>query len=718
MTNFLKRNRFVFFMAFLALFCWGRLLFLRGVWWDDWTWVWHYFGSRSVSEYLSPTLAFLRPLDGLFSLLHFKFFDIIPMATTNVYNIERFLVFLLNAFLLYRIAKLTLHAESLLPQIIAIVYLVSPLVHNLSFSETIRRIYLCLFLVSVIFTIKSITNNTKIKRGYYLMAIVLSSFAVFGYECFILFDLLRPLIILYILTEKSKEKTPIAIQKTFLYWLPFLIIGIMIALYKLGLIIPRSGPYAHAFDSYNLPLYRFLGFVIYGYIYSLYYLLLGHILHFIKTAPLFNYDLIVIILPLLAAFSVFLYAFGHRSLQKEKDKYAYSGILIKEAWLVASIGIFLILLGIAPYPLFNRYLSFGSESRHAIVASIGFSVFVSSALLLLFYKGLLKRGQFCIALSLVVLVWAFGSNDAVRAYNNDWQQQRSFWWQFIWRAPDIKDKTFLIIDMPREEGLYLGNDWCGIYEFGAPLNLLYAKSQQKGEVYKNDYFAESLGRAILESKQYYLKNWDKEEVSFDSYLVPLKYYPRNLLLASYHNGFLYLNKDISRENSSKRLNLAPLVANLSQRQIIYKHSQHNFPFRWIIGPEPKKAKKALRQEIWQRIFGKNVYKDWRYYFQKIKVLEHTGDYKGIVDLYNEADVLGWAPRLPQAVPLSVVESLYLAGSREKANFLLWKWALSCEGDFKKASGMLYSIKNLNSDRGLHAAIEEEIKDIWKGHDKE
>lgn len=709
MVDFLKRNRFNLTIIGLAFLCWGRLLVLRGIWSDDWAWVWHYFGSKNLSEFLYPYFSMTRPLDGLFAFSNFKLFEIIPQAATNIYNIERFFIFLINAFLLYRIAKLVLHKESLLPEIIGIVYLVSPLVHNICFSEIIRRLYLCFFLVSIIFSIKSINGRTDIKKPNYLIAILFSSLAMLNYESFVSFDLLRPLIIFYILTEKFKEKTPIAIKKAFFHWLPFLIIAIAIVLYKSGLIIPRFGSYAHAFDSYHLPAYRQIAFAIHCFAYSLYYLFMGHLLHYIKIFLSFNYEVIVVVLSFLTALFAFFFVSRHHRLKKGP----YPDILLKETRLIVFIGMLLIFLGIGPYSFFNRYLSFGT-SRHALLASIGFAIFLSSGLLWLYYKGLLKKKQFCVLLAAIVFIWTFGCNDAIRAYNNDWQQQRSFWWQFIWRAPAIKDKTFLIVDMPREEIPYFGSDWCGLYEFGGPLNLLYAKSREKGEVYNSNHFAESLGRAILESEQYYLKNWNKEEVLFNSYLVPLKYYPRNLLLASYHNGYLYLNNDVSKENSSRRVSIEPLVANSSEDQIIYTDSELNYPLRNIIGPEPKKIEKGLRYVIRDKIFGKNVYKDWRYYFQRIKALEHVQDYKGIVKLYNEAERLGWSPQLPQSVPICVVKSLYLTGDIEKGNFLLWKWALSREGDFKEAINMLKSIKSINSSSNLHRTIEKEINNIWKG----
>lgn len=714
MNNFLKRNRFNFAILIIAFLSWGRLLFLKGIWMDDWLWVWHYFGSKGIKEYLYPILGMLRPLDGIFFFLSSKLFDIIPQAATNIYNIEKFLIFLINAILLYRIAKLILHPKSLLPEIIAIVYLVSPLVNNIFMSALARYLYVTFFLLSIIFSIKSINNKTFVKKPSYLMAILFSSIVMLGYENFISFELIRPLIIFYILTEKFKEKSFIAVKRTIFYWLPFLIIGIGIVIYKGGFIIPRFGPFSDHFGHYHLPPLRFIGFMVYAYIYSLYYLFIAHILHFLKVFPSFNYDYITIILPSLAAISTFFFVFKHPKIKEAERGNTYSNTLIKEAGLVAIIGILLILLGIGPYPLFARYFTFGVGSRHALLASIGVAVFLSSSLLWIYYKGLIRRKQFCSLLALIVFLWAFECNDTIRAYRNDWQQQRSFWWQFVWRAPAIRDKTFLIVDMPREEGVYF-DGWCGIYEFGGPLNLLYAKSKQKGEVYNNIHYAENLGRALLESEQHYLKNWNKDEVLFPNFLAPLKYYPHNLLLASYHNGYLYLNNDINKENSSQNLvNIDPLVANSKDEQIIYDGTELNYPLRWIMGPEPLKIKKGLRYVIMEKIFGKSVYKDWRYYFQRIKASEHLEDYQGIVALYEEAEQFNWDPELPQPFPISVVKSFYLTGNIQKANYLLWKWALSNDGDLARALNMLNSIKKVNNDLNLHVIVEEEINQIWKG----
>jgi hypothetical protein len=142
MIQMLKRNKFHLTLIALAFLCWGRLLSLRGIWWDDWSWVWHYFDSKNLSEFFYPIFSLTRPLDGFFLLLNFKLFETVPQDATNIWNIWKFIIFLINPILLYRIAKRTLHPESLLPEIIAIVYLVSPLVNIISLTEGIRRLYL------------------------------------------------------------------------------------------------------------------------------------------------------------------------------------------------------------------------------------------------------------------------------------------------------------------------------------------------------------------------------------------------------------------------------------------------------------------------------------------------------------------------------------------------------------------------------------------------
>ena len=82
----------------------------------------------------------------------------------------------------------------------------------------------------------------------------------------------------------------------------------------------------------------------------------------------------------------------------------------------------------------------------------------------------------------------------------------------------------------------------------------------------------------------YSKYIGKEEVEFLSYKGMQKVYPKNLLVASYHEGKIYLNHEINESNSrSAQYDIKLLISNASSDRIINKKpTNKKFPFRWIL----------------------------------------------------------------------------------------------------------------------------------------
>ena len=555
-------------MLILAFLCWGKLLFLKGIWWDDWAWVWHYFGSANLSEFMEPFKSLRHEMDGYLFFLNMKLMDIIPEAATNIWNIWKFMIFFANSVILYAIAKNALKRESILPEAIAVIYLVSPIVNNLWTVELGRRIYLGIFFLSILLSVKSVSGK-KFKISYYISSVLLAIVSMACLESFVFFDLARPFIIFYALYKKAGENISVSVKKTVIYWLPFVVVGAFVLLLKSNLLIPRSGSYGDTYSLFAFPAGKYLHTVIYNYARSLYYVLFGNAWHFIKELPTIQRHVIMLLSSLAAALLAMTVILKGISIDDNSQK---SGDALNEAKWVTLFGMLLIMAGLFPYAMVRGYPCFGPASRHALLASVGVSVLIPSFLLSLHYKGLIKKTATYLLLGAVIFLGVFQCNRAIAAYSNDWQQQCSFWRQFTQMVPDIKDKTHLLVDMPREEKSYFGMWGEGIYEFGCPLNLLYAKTRDRSQLHK--HFAMVLADAFNKNNStfFYPKNKDREEVSFDSCMGIYKYYPKNLIIVSYRNGRLYLNKDRDR--------------------IIHENDGSTYPFRGILGcmAENRKSK--------------------------------------------------------------------------------------------------------------------------------
>jgi hypothetical protein len=571
-----KRQWFVFSLIGLGGLCWGRLLVLNGIWWDDWAWIWHYFSSEDLAEFLLPLKSLRHELDGYLLFLHFKWLDIAPGIATNIWSVCKFIMFIVNPLLLYCISKSILSSKSILPKAIAVVHLVSPVVNNLCLVELDRQLYLFVFLLGIMFSVKSV--DKKILRGwYYSLAILFSLISMVGLETFIFADVARLMIVFYIFFKKWGIKVSTALRKAVFYWLPFIAIGTALLIRGMGLLTPRSGPYAHIYEVKSKELFD----IICKYMVSLRYLFIGNISHFIKrllfTEPDFFLILIASVTMLLAGFVVF------RKNKITEDQHE-SCRFFSEAKLAVVFGVCLIVAGLFPYVMVREPPSFGLVSRHALFANVGVSVFIASVVAVLYYKGFVVR-LFCYLLFFaVIFMGVFQCNTAIKAYDNDWKQQRHFWWQFLRQVPDIKDNTYLIVDMPREEKDYFDR-WRGDYEFASVLNLLYAKSRADKDI--NNHFARSTEDKgfNINRELSYLKMPGDVELEFNSYRGPQKYHPKNLIVASYHNGHLYLNREVNKLNSSRE-GLELLSAHSSPDQIIYNNKNVTFPFGSIIGHKP------------------------------------------------------------------------------------------------------------------------------------
>jgi len=706
MSDFFKRYKGPILVCGLALLCWGRVFTLKGLWVEDWVWVWHYFSSENLSEFMVPFKSLCHELGGCLFYFNFKLLDLFPGQAMKIWSVFKFLIFIINPLVLCYILKNTLNNKSILPKAIAIIYLVSPVINNLCTMEFVRRLYLCAFLLSILFSVRAASQG-KLKMHYYLSAILFSLFSVLGMESYIFFEVCRPIIIFYIFFRRLECGFRAKAGKAILHWIPFVIIGTCVLVRSTGLLIPRSGIYA---DVYNVE-FKNIFQIICQYINSIRYLFVDNVSHFVRNLSFIETEFFLMLMALIAAlFAILVILSRKKPIEDDLNDH----VLSNETLLVTVFGAFLIIVGLFPYIMVRGFPEFGIPSRHALEASVGVAIFTPSFLLTLYYKGFIKKQFYYFLLGGIVFLSVFQCNDAIKAYNNDWQQQRSFWWQFIWRVPDLKDNTYLLVDIPREESEYF-TVWRGLGEFACPLNLLYAKSRNKEDI--NNHFAQSFDYSAFyrfEKQLYYLNSMDEQRVDYECYKGTIQYYPQNLMVASYHKGYLYLNHEVNNSNSSQTVNIDPLKTKLSEDQIIYKNNDKTFPFRWIIGPEPSRAGHVtVMDRVVRKIFHENrMLKDWRYYLQKAKLMEQLGDYQEIVNLYDEAERLQLVPQLSESIPLFIIKSFYITGKIDKGNSLLKAWAFSVDGSREKAMAMVELIEVTNNDPDVSLKIRKQIERIW------
>jgi len=679
-TDNIGRYRAELLIALFSLICWGRLLTMSGIWWDDWAWVWYYFGTDSTAEFMRPFEWLKHKSVGYMLLLNFKLFPLFREYTTNVWSLLRFTVFTLNAIILYRIARSVLRDKDIMPLAVAVIYLSSPVVNHLALVTHNYHVFLFFYLMSIHLSVKSVAAG-KIMSPYYVLAILFSFFSMISLESFIFFDVLRFLLFFLVLRgfRGSGDTVSGALKSGFIAWLPFLLTGSAILVE--ALMVPQKGPYAGVYSAGGFSL-DFMYTVLERYSVSMKYIFIKIYSLTYKYALIREREMVSVFISFAAAVYAFFLLKGRLHESNRKDTSPLSG---REAGRAALFGLLTVVVGLLPYALTREAVKYGHQSRHGLLAAIGASIFLPAVLLAFYNRKLLSRRVCPWIFGLLVFLGVLQCNYTIKVYKDNWDYQRSIWWQMIWRAPDIKPHTFMIIDMPWSEA-----PGGGSYVLPPGLNLAYAKSGNKEEIFS--HYAYELRNAFRTDETNYRGICDKEVVEFQTYRGRTRIYPKNLIAASYQDGYLFINDEIAEPVSSDWKDVEFMKSQVTEDRIIYDATVSEFPYRWILGPE--------------------LEHDWRYFYQKANALSGRNDAAGIVQLFNEAGEKGYDLSVirPQNL-LPFIKAFCLTGNTDMGNKLLLIWAESPSGNRERTIKYLVS-ENSEAGPELNEKILAVIEDAF------
>jgi len=107
---------------------------------------------------------------------------------------------------------------------------------------------------------------------------------------------------------------------------------------------------------------------------------------------------------------------------------------------IVLIGFFSVLFTSLPIVFGTRHVVFDSFSRFSLPGSIG-GILILSGLIFMLYQNLTKVIIFSLFVGMAVTVHYANSIQFV----NNWESMRSFWWQMVWRAPQIQPDTVLYV---------------------------------------------------------------------------------------------------------------------------------------------------------------------------------------------------------------------------------------------------------------------------------
>ncbi|TAM45934.1 MAG: hypothetical protein EPN55_06885 [Gammaproteobacteria bacterium] len=204
-----------------------------------------------------------------------------------------------------------------------------------------------------------------------------------------------------------------------------------------------------------------------------------------------------------------------------------------------------LLLALPPallFHAFNRPISWGMNSTHAVLSQAGYAMLLGAVLC----AGLnrvrqLHRPWLTAAMALWIGTGIFFSNLNTDQYRKSWVQQDRFWRAFVERFPALPERATFFFDV-QDGALY--SDLVNYYDFEFQLNLLYATSAEPAafrryKAYTAAELMEPRGRTPEELLS-------ADTIERLTHLGPDRLQPAEFIVVRYRNGKLLVNREITR----------------------------------------------------------------------------------------------------------------------------------------------------------------------------
>jgi hypothetical protein len=276
----------------------------------------------------------------------------------------------------------------------------------------------------------------------------------------------------------------------------------------------------------------------------------------------------------------------------------------------ASIGALSVLLASVPIALGDRSIVYPSFTRFALPGSLGAAILTAALLFSLPRRFLAAAGVG--ALTCIAVLSHFANGLGYAALADD---QRQFWWQLSWRAPQISEGTVLVASAPEGLGLF-------DYVVWGPANLIYYP-----EVKPVGGGTLKLSAAILTPDviQGILDGGSRS--GEDRGMRVERDYSRLLVLWMPAPGdCLQVMDGKALELPTQIRERVNLVAPYSNAGLILPSGPPHQPPTAIFGPEPEHG--------------------WCYHYEKAGLARQAGDWAEVVRLGDEAARLGLRPNDP------------------------------------------------------------------------
>lgn len=595
LTSFLRRYATPLILLAVTLLAYGWQLARLGFYWDDWVFVYRY---QTLGVFNTIFYGGTRQL-GVFALMPGF---LLAGDTPLLWHIYSLLLRWVVALLFWWALKKLWSGQETTVTLMAALFAVHPAFSQQSISVvySLQFVTYAIFLLS--FGLMLGAERAVSRRWLWLgLALVAQSLHLFIVEYFVGLELIRPFA-LYFLQNGSGWQA--RIKSTFMRWLPYLLVLIVYAVW-------RSGVLGGGFDSYEYktliaflrldPRAALIEALEYGLKDML--ILLVNIWQTALSPAIIDlgqpYNFFSLVIAALSAFGLY-FSLSRLSLDSENTGF------LRQA---AVLGLVAVAVGFIPSWFVRRHIvepgNFGD--RFALAGLFGASILV--IVFARFFGGRQGRGILLAALFIGLAIGAqmrFANN-----YRWDWERQLRTYWQMSWRAPAIKPGTVLVgYDSVSTTVV----NYVGAFAF----NNLYQPTPPPLSPYI--WYVNFPKTTIPPALDQFLSGaWQFTDV-FDSYHMPVTL--QNSLGVDYTDGrcLKVLTPD-DLANYDLPDGFRP-VAGFSNPALILPESA---------SPPP------------QRIFGSEPAPSWCMYFQKADLARQLGDWDAVIAFKKQADDAGFGP---------------------------------------------------------------------------
>jgi len=538
---------FSLFIVLLAVVSYGRIFFLRDVFWDDNCWLLSEFSSGNLEQFLNTGFYEMRraPL-GIFFYYFFSFYKISGHAYLIWHSMNMIIQILTPVFLFFFLRNL-FREKQLLSLFIAASFVVFPLDNTLPYLSAINyRIAVLLAVISFYLTERAFGRGNP--WLFLIPALLISGLSYYVFmEAAIVFEPARLFVIGYIFHKKDIGGKSL-IKRTLKYSLPFFILCVPLVLYKLT--YKSYGIYG---GKYKTDVFFFLRWREHAKLISIFLFYQWKVLAgYITDAKIWT-----LLISLLAS-GVSFFAVK-RLAGMIKDDLSKSNTPVPHSFkaefkrlrhyvgAVFSLGIAFL----APAVLFLEFARLeigpGFNSSHFTLLQIGYAVIMGCILYTgyaVFVNSFGRVRLLSFSLALIIGSGIFFNNLNMDIYFNSWERQNRFWKSFTKRFPSLPQDSVFLMDI-RDPYYFDTSDMDNTYDLEYAINLLYADSDNPARFRRYRVLAaEEVGSDIW---KYDCDQRSMEGIARATHYGKETLNPCEFVVVYYRNGELLVNREIKEK---------------------------------------------------------------------------------------------------------------------------------------------------------------------------